>query len=254
MRSSPFAPAAACLCFATLARAQVNVEPVRREVARRGFSARLSATLTGSAGNTEGVTAGGATVLGVAGGPHLAYLSASADYSRVNQQTLVDKAFAHLRYNYRLAHPVWAEAFTQIETDRFRRIQDRELLGAGPRFGLVQGDEGSLFYGTAVMLERTILNADIVGSRTRQNVVRWSNYVAVDYAPDDRIDLSNTTYLQPRFDRPGDYHLLSVTALSFKIARHLGTSILGTVRYESIVPAGVKRADAEIKDAIDLRF
>ncbi len=254
MRSSTIAAGAACLALSPLAHAQVNVEPLRKEVAERGFSAKLSGTLSGSAGNTPGVTAGSSALVGVAGGPHLAYFAASGDYSRVNQTTLVAKSFAHLRYNYQLSHPLWAEAFTQIETDRFRRIRDRELLGAGPRFGVVQSDQVGLFYGTAAMLERTILNADIVGSDTRQTVVRWSNYVAFRYDPDDRVQLTNTTYIQPRFDRFRDYHVLSQLALGFTIARHLGSSILATLRYESVVPDGVKRADLEIKDSLDLRF
>lgn len=254
MRAWSIATGAACLAISSVARAQVNVEPLRKEVTARGFSAHVGATLSGSAGNTDGVTAGSNLLLGVAGGPHLAYLSASGDYSRVNQTTLVAKSFAHLRYNYQLAHPLWAEVFTQIETDRFRRIKDRELLGTGPRFGIVQSDQVGLFYGTAAMLEHTVLNADIAGSDTRQTVVRWSNYVALGYEPDDRVQLTETTYVQPRFDRFRDYHLLSVLSLGFKVANHLGTSILGSVRYESIVPDGVRRADMEIKDSVELRF
>ncbi len=245
---------AAALLFGSTAAAQVNVEPLRREVKKQGFSGTVQGSIDGSTGNTEGITAGGGTLFGVGGGPHLVFLNATGDYSRFNRTLLVDKAFAHLRYNYELTDWLWAEVFTQIEHDNFRRIQDRELVGTGPRFGLLQGAEVSIYYGTAYMLERTRLNADIAGSSRSTIAHRWSNYVALSYQVGESVQLTNTTYYQPRFDDFGDYHLLSVTALDFKVTKLLHTGIQANVRYESRVPRGVRTTDVEVKNVIALKF
>lgn len=243
------------LLFAgSTARAQVNVEPLRREVKKQGFGGSVQGSIDGSTGNTEGITAGGAALLGVRSGRHLVFLDATGNYSRVDRTLFVDKDFAHLRYNYELTDWLWAEAFTQIEHDAFRSIQDRELLGAGPRFGLFQGAKVSIYYGTAYMLERTRLNADIAGSSRSTLDHRWSNYVAFSYQVGSRVLFTNTTYYQPRFDAFGDYHVLSATALDFKVTKLLHTAIESSVRYESRVPQGVHTTDVEVKNAIALNF
>lgn len=255
MRPLPaIAPCAALLLCAVAARAQVNVEPLRQKVRAQGVSGDIRGSISGTTGNTEGITAGGGLLVGVGGGPHLVFLNATGDYSRVNGTLLVDKAFAHLRYNYQLTDWLWAEAFTQIEEDHFRRIQDRELLGTGPRFGVLQSAPLSLFYGTAYMLERTRLNADIAGENRSTIAHRWSNYLALAYQPDERVQLTNTTYYQPRFDDFSDYHLLSVTGLDFKVTDLLHTRIDSTVRYESRVPQGVKTTDVAVKNSIVVKF
>lgn len=245
---------AAAVSAGSTARAQVNVEPLRRQVKKQGFSGSVQSSIDGSTGNTEGITAGGGLLVGVGGGPHLVFLNATGDYSRINGTVLVDKSFAHLRYNYELLDWLWAEVFTQIENDRFRRIQDRELLGTGPRFGLLQGEEVSVYYGTAYMLERTRLNAEIAGSSRSTIAHRWSNYVALTYQVGNRVQLTNSTYYQPRFDDFSDYHLLSVTGLDFKVTQVLHTQVSSSVRYESRVPQGVKTTDVDVKNSIALKF
>ncbi len=254
-RAGCVAAALACVSLVcSAAAAQVNVEPLRREVKVQGFSGSIKGLIDGSTGNTEGITAGGGLLVGVGGGRHLVFLDATGNYSRINGTLLVDKSFAHLRYNYEIYDFLWAEVFTQIENDRFRRIQDRELLGVGPRFGLLQTKKGGIYYGTAYMLERTRLNADIAGSSRSTIAHRWSNYIALSYQAGRRIQVTNTTYYQPRFDNFRDYHLLSVTGLDFKVTKLLHTGISSTVRYESRVPQGVKTTNVEVENTLALKF
>ena len=244
----------AVVLSASMARAQVNVEPLRREVKAQGFSGSVKGSISGTTGNTEGITAGGGLLLGAGGGRHLVFLAGTGNYSRINGTLLVDKSFAHLRYNYQLTDWLWAEAFTQIENDNFRRIQDRELVGTGPRFGLLQDKVVSIFYGTAYMLERTRLNAEIAGTSRSTIAHRFSNYIALAYQAGERVQLTNTTYYQPRFDEFSDYHLLSVTGLDFKVTTLLHTQIASIVRYESRVPQGVKTTNVEVDNSIVLKF
>jgi Protein of unknown function, DUF481 len=247
--------ATACFGVAGSALAQVNVEPLRRDLKTHGFSGHITGSFDGLTGNTEGVTAGGALLVGVHAGRHFAYLDATADYSRINHQTQVAKSFAHLREDVQLADWLWSEYFAQLETDHFRRIQLRELVGTGPRFRLFETEELSAFYGTAYMLEHTHLsydpNAPAVLSETAE---RWSNYLALAYQVGKRVLMTNTTYYEPRISDFDDFHLLSVTALEFKITPILSSGVSLSVHYESRVPSDVKPTDVEVKNALDLKF
>jgi hypothetical protein len=239
-------PAVAC--------AQVNTESVRKQLNETGFGARLRFSLATYAGNTAGVIIGTSGLIGARSGRNLGFATASADYARLGGETSVKKSFAHLRHNYELTEFMWWEEFAQVESDRFRRIQFRGLVGTGPRFQLLKQKEWlELFVGTSYMLEYTQVdaNADITEPSA---VHRMNNYVAIMARPDDRIVLSTVLYYQPRFDEISDAHVLNVTSAEFKVTELLQTRMDATTRYESVVPTGVKRADLEFKSSLELKF
>lgn len=234
--------------------AQVNVEPLRREIATEGAAAQLAGSIATYLGNTEGVTLGGTALIGGRHGRHFGYASGSADYAHLGGATQAAKAFGHVRHNYRLLPFVWSELFAQMEADRFRRIALRELYGAGPRFRLSQSSELSTFYGSAYMLEYTRLS-ESAGLVDRSDIAhRFSNYVALVWTPDQRTTLSETLYLQPRFDQFADFHVLSVLNLEFKITDRLSSRVDATLRYDSRHAPEVKPHDLEIKNSIGLRL
>src|SRR4051794_41100982 len=115
----------ACIAFFTwagTAAAQVNVEPIRKQLEDTDFGARLRLSVAAYQGNSQGIVSG---VSGLVGGRverHLGFVSASADYAHLGGETSVKKSFIHLRHNYEIHdHLLWEE-FLQLETDRFRRI------------------------------------------------------------------------------------------------------------------------------------
>jgi len=236
------------------ARAQVNVEPLRQQVTERKFGARIDVSTTTYAGNTQGVVFGGAALLGGRTARNFGYLDLSGDYSKLGGLVSVAKWFAHLRHNFELGPGTWWEEYAQIESDRFRRVQLRELFGVGPRFRLVHTKPFEVFLGASYMLEHTELDSgdpDPLGQGTFE---RWSNYVALTYKPDERILLSSVNYIQPRIDRFADYKVLSVSSAGFTITKHLQSHIDATARYESAVPSDVRRADLEFKSSLEVVF
>ncbi|MEO8901798.1 MAG: DUF481 domain-containing protein [Polyangiaceae bacterium] len=192
------------LSVTSTARAQVNVEPLRQQVTERKLGARIDASMTSYAGNTRGVVFGGRALLGGRTERNFGYLDVSGDYSRVGGLVSVAKWFAHLRHNFQIDAGSWWEEYTQIESDRFRRVHLRELFGVGPRFALLQTDPFALFFGTSYMVEHTELDSGDADPRGQGTFERWSNYVAVTFRPDTRILLSSVNYLQPRIDRFSD--------------------------------------------------
>lgn len=242
------------LFFSARAAAQVNVEPLRQQVTERKFGARINASTTTYAGNTQGVVFGGSALLGGRTERNFGYLDLSGDYSKLGGLVSVAKWFAHLRHNFELGPGTWWEEYAQIESDRFRRVQLRELFGVGPRFRLVHTKPFEVFVGVSYMVEHTELDSGDPDPRGQGTFERWSNYLALTYKPDERILLSSVNYIQPRIDEFSDYKILSVSSAGLTITKHLQSHIDCTARYETVVPSDVRRADLEFKSSLEVVF
>jgi hypothetical protein len=237
-----------------LLKAQVNVEPLRRQIKEDGLGARISASMKASGGNTEQLVMGGGLLTGGRTGRHFAYLNLVGDYGRARGQTIAAQAFGHLRYNLELLPWLWGEAFGQLEADQFRRVLRRELVGIGPRVGH-DGDQLGLFLGTSYMPERTHLDrrdtADSGQVRLRH---RWNNYAALTVVADERVLFVAGVYYQPRFDEFSDYHLLVEPAVVFKVTEVLNARIEGRMRHESRPPEEIKSTDYSIRNSVEATF
>jgi hypothetical protein len=236
------------------ARAQVNIEPYRQKVAQQGSGVAVRASMASYAGNTRGVIFGSAALVGIHGAKNFAFLTLSGDYTRLNGEVSVAKWFGHLRHDYQLRDWLAWEEYGQIESDRFRRIRLRELVGTGPRFGLARGDVFELYYGASYMYEHTKLDTAATGGRGQGGAHRFSNYISALLHAHERVTLSSVTYYQPRFDRVSDYILLSVNGADFTITSRLHSRVDVVARFDSITPPDVKRADLELKSALELTF
>jgi hypothetical protein len=245
---------AAAVLLPRAAVAQVNVESVRSQLDTSTFGGRIRLSFSAYAGNTEGVIMGTSGIIAGRIGPSLGFATASADYARLGGTTSVKKSFAHLRHNYEFTDFFWWEEFVQSEADRFRRIEIRALLGTGPRFALFKSHKWlELYAGFSYMLEYTSIDPSAVILEPAL-VHRLNQYVVLTMRPDDRIVLSSITYYQPRFDEWTDAHVLNVSSVEMKVTPLLNSRIDATTRYESVVPAGVKRADLEFKSSLEFKF
>jgi hypothetical protein len=238
----------------TPARAQVNVEPLRQQLAADGWGGRLQASVAGYAGNTDGVVLGSAAFIGVRGANHVAYGVLTGDYTKLNGVVSVAKWFAHARHNYRLKGWLFWEEYAQLESERFRRVSLRGLLGTGPRFKLFENDTLDLFCGVSYMYEHTRLSTDTGTTRGQGHAHRISSYAALSLRAQERIVLSSVTYVQPRVDDPRDLRALSVSSADFTITKHLHSRLDAVLRYSSVVPEDITRADFELKNSLELLF
>jgi hypothetical protein len=247
-----------CLLFSLApgAAAQVNVEGLRKALTTPGIHGNLSGSLTTYGGNTMGTALGGVALVGYRAERQLCYLNLNANYSNLGGEVQVANAFAHFRYNYALAPWVAMEVFTQGESDRFRRLRLRTLVGTGPRFTVIEGESGALFYGVSYMFEHTTLAESVADSPVRpSDVHRMNNYAALLIVLEPgRAALGNTIYYQPRFDDFRDVRLLDVLSLDVTITGRLSASLQATLRYESPVPESLKRADLMVKNMLGVTF
>jgi hypothetical protein len=239
------------LLLPSIARAQVNSEPLRTRIKEQGFSIILQGTFDGRTGNTQGLTADGLVGAGVATDRHLAFAFASIDYSKLNGTLGVDKSFAHGRYDYELTHHLWWEVFAQAQSDVFQRIKLRDLFGMGPRLALYRDKQLGLYLGVAYMFERDVLDVQAGADEARVQLAnRASVYLTAHAVLSDGIDAVTTTYVQPRLDRPSDIRIQSESGFLFKVSSWLSTSISFVAHYDSDPAVGVLPTDTELKNAI----
>lgn len=246
----------AALALPRLAHAQVNVEGLRKSLTVPGVHGALSGSLTTYHGNSIGAEFGATGLVGYREEHQLVYLNTNANYSRTGGEPRVANVFAHLRYNYVFSQRVAGELFTQVESDRFRRLRLRSLVGAGARFTIFDGERGALFYGVSYMYLHTSLGESVADRPVRPaDVHRLNNYAALLVVLEPgRATLANTLYLQPRFDDLGDIQLLDVLSLDVSITGHLSVSLQGTLRYETPVPEPIRRTDLVMKNLIGVTF
>ena len=245
----------AALSPASTARAQVNAEALRSTLRKNPRFLWLEGGLVGRAGNTQTMTFSGSVFGGLTSEPHLFFTRLSADYGQaLGQQTTVARWMAHARYNYRLTSVVALEALSQVQHDRFRRLAVRDLYGAGFRFTIANEEDVEVFAGTTYLIEHEVVEA-VPGSPTFNNVWhRSSSYGGINFRVAPLVDASSVTYLQPRFDRPLDFRVLSDSFVSFSISKVLSARLSASVWYDNRPPFGVRTYDVEVKNSLVVKL
>jgi hypothetical protein len=243
------------LALPSVAKAQVNVEQLRGDLARVPAKAQLEGSFTARAGNVESVVAGAAAIGAARVGRHGFFGSSHIDYARFNRATTLSKSFVHLRYEHRLVDWLYPEGFVQQQQDKFQRLQLRELVGIGLRFILADSDDVRIAYGTSSMFEYERISVPERALDDPESVaLRASNYLTATWLMDSRTRLLGTVYIQPRIAEPDDVRLLFESALSTRLGQRFEVTVLVTLRYDSAPPTLVKAIDAEVKNALVLRF
>lgn len=248
--------AAVCVSLSAASRAdaQVNVEGLRKELSGDGVLGKINGSLTSYTGNTTGLELGLAGLLGWRSAAHLAYSSLAVNYSHLGGEVQVANAFVHVRYAHAFRDWIASEIFAQAENDRFRSLRLRALFGLGPRFTVLDQEVVGLFYGISYMYEHDEL--DGASPRVRpSNVHRLSNYASlVVVLEPKRAVLSNTVYVQPRFDAPGDLRLLGVFSFDVIVTGQLSAGVHATLRHENPVQNGIKPTDFMVKNTLGVVF
>jgi hypothetical protein len=243
------------------AEAQVNAEALRSNLRKNPKFLWIEGALVGRAGNTQTTTFSGALFSGLTSEPHLFFTRVSADYGEARGIRNISRWLAHARYNYRITWLLAFEALAQAQHDRFRRIGVRDLYGIGPRFNIITRDDLEVFAGTTYLLEHEVItdlpNAAVGTPGAVQSNELWnrsSSYAGLNVKIAPIVDASTVTYIQPRFDKPSDFRILSDSFIAVTITKMLSARVSGSVWYDNDPPLGVKTYDVEVKNSLVLKF
>lgn len=234
--------AAAIVFVARESRTQINIEPMRAQLLKRGMLTVLQSSVSATQGNMNSLQLGGAGLFGFGDSRNFFFITGSSSYARFNGVPTISKGFMQTRYGRSLTRRVWVELYSFSESDRFRYLRLRVKNGFGPRFEILEG-EISLAYGVSYLLELTKRSNGVEGSWQRIGNHRCNNYVALSYRPQSNVVLTEVVYFQPRFDLLRDYWLIGEFTARFQVTPLLSSNVDLTVYREAEVPPRVKNAD-----------
>ncbi len=178
------------------------------------------------------------------------------EYGHNDDERILFRAFTHIRYRHRFSERWLGEAFTQHEFDEFRRLNLRSLVGFGPKYELLRRQDANLGLGVAYMLEYEELDNDGNERDAGDDHLdhRLSSYLSGRLAPTERVELFQTFYAQPRFDRPSDIRLLSQSEASVKASETIAITTSLNIAYDSRPPDTIKKTDITLKSSISWSF
>lgn len=226
----------------------VNMEGQRYHTDTTGWSGSISGDLA--------LSNYGQKVLAVNANAHVQYQSKKSLYLLLgnygflkgDEQSFIDNAFLHFRYNYKLGKVVRMEAFTQLQQNAITKIDSRFLLGAGPRFKIAGSKKVHLYLGTLAMYERE--------KETGKDEVitdwRSSNYLSFTYLPKEQIEFTTTTYYQPVYFRGKDYRLLNQSTFKIQASKKIAVSLNWTYLYDASPAEGITKDTYNFSTGIEL--
>lgn len=146
------------------------------------------------------------------------------------------QGFSHLRFNQEINKKVVWEVFSQAQFDNVQEIDQRYLLGTGPRFELLETDSASLYLGTLYMYEYEETSAE---SKVFNKHHRLSMYLNAGWQFNANTGMNNTTYFQPRPDVLSDFRIASVTQFFTRLSKNLSFNVNLDFVYDSRPPETV---------------
>lgn len=231
-----------------VARAQiVNVHPLFMED-REGLGVQVEGSADWRTGNTRFLLLSGSASARYRRGDDVLLLFLRGELGFQSDEPFSSHHFEHLRYRHRFEDWVQAEAFVQYDRDLFRRLASRMLLGAGPRFTLVNKDTWNLSLGVAYMLEyERLQQGDYPDAGAEVLDHRLSSYLVSTVKLSEVLRLGVTVYAQPRFDDPRDLRALGDFDLRVALSKQFALKLTFSLAYDSQPPAGLVPLDTAMK-------
>ena len=169
---------------------------------------------------------------------------------KADGEDFVNGGFQHLRYNKIISEKFRWEAFTQSQYNGVQKIDWRYLLGAGPRFTLLNTDSLAINTGVLTMFEYEQLKEGLGSEAT----VRLSTYLSFKYDITKNMNLSSTTYYQPKVWNFKDYRISNETTFNIGLTNKLSLKVIYTLVYDSRPAFEVPETIYNLKNAISYKF
>ncbi len=233
-------------------KAQVlNVENLRSEKDSTGFSGSIALNID-LIKNTKNIFSFGNTnYIQYKKDRHLLFFISDIAFKKVDDDAIVDRGSYHLRYNYKWNEWLTFEAFGQSYNNSISKIDKRQLIGAGPRFKLLEKETYKMILGTIFMYEYEKENNDVP---IHHNDYRLSTYFTFTYFPTDNLTFKSTTFFQPRLDQFNDYRINSYNSLTVKLIEKLALSITYVLSYDTYPALTIPNTQYELLNGIVYTF
>jgi putative salt-induced outer membrane protein YdiY len=232
-----------------------NVQSILATDADPGLSGAISGSADWRTGNIDYLFLTATPLARYRSGKHLIIGLAQANHKTSKGSKIISRFFEHLRYRYQFSDRILGEVFGQHEFDAIKRLKLRTLVGAGPKFEIFGEKNYGVDIGVSYMLEYESLQNDgppDSGDTDLQH--RNSTYLVGRYELDDRVQLVETLYFQPRLTDTKDLRLLNESQLTFKVTKKLSFTTALSISYDSRPPDTIKKLDTALKSSLTLEL
>ena len=153
-------------------------------------------------------------------------------YSWVNtndngkKDDFLNEGFQHLRYNYLLVDKLKLEAYLQYQYNRIMSLKERDLVGLGLRYKIINDNITMIYVGSSVMFEHNVYTSNF-----ETNYIKSSNYITWNTYLTKYFRIGNTTYFQ--FNLDNKYRVYSIIEGAVKIYKRISFKINFTLKYDN---------------------
>jgi putative salt-induced outer membrane protein YdiY len=233
----------------------VNVQSVLATEAKEGLSGSVKGSANWRTGNIDLLRLSGLATAAYHQGDNLVIAIVKGDFGKAKGARFIAKTFEHVRYRRELSSLLLAESFVQHEYDQFRRLELRTLAGAGVALRLLRGKKYNLTFGLAYMPEYERLRDDEETDAGNDYFAhRISSYLNGALQLDERIQLVQTFYAQPRADAPSDARYLSESQFVVQISDRLTQTTSFALAYDTRPPIAIDKTDTNLTSSVIFSF
>ena len=189
---------------------------------------------------------------------HLQYKSQKTLYLLLGNVSLVEAGgkrfvnagFIHFRINRKLGKVIRWEAFSQYQYNSILQVDQRTLIGTGPRLKLFHSDKFRLYQGTLYMFE----HEEIISPEFTHDDHRISAYFSSVWEPSKTVQLTATWYYQPLIEQFADHRLSGNMKLGFSITEKLQFTTSFNYLRDSRPPTDVPKEVYSMSNGLSYSF
>ncbi len=226
----------------------VNIETLRFMSDSNGFFGQLTSEVEYKKDKVQKLNLGGGVHAALRLNRHNVLTNTTLEYEKVDDMENENNFFLHARYNYSITRKWITELFFQMRYDDFLNIDQRELVGAGMRFEIINQNTVKIFAGMTAMYEYEVLTNEDVNKK-----IRMSDYLSFRYNSDE-FSFTSTVYYQPELADFSNYRTTWSSQAAFKLFKKLGLFINYDLNYDSRRPEGIPDVVAGLTGGLSLAF
>ena len=164
-------------------------------------------------------------------------LLGSYELKKTDAGNFSNAGFLHFRYTRRFIKYFHWEGFVQYQANPVLLLDNRSLLGTGPRLKIFDKPNLNLSLGAMYMYELENTLEDIPQFYINH---RLSTYLSFNYViAKDRIEITTITYYQPLFNDFSDLRVTNQTSISLIFTKNLSFEIGIKYLYDANPPISV---------------
>lgn len=229
----------------------INPESVRSKKDSTGFSGSIGLDVSIIKNTISIFSLGNSIYVQYNNKKHLVFFINNINIKKVNGEDIINRSTQHLRYNYKFKPGIALEAFMQSHSNTVSKIDKRQLIGAGPRFTIIDEKDFKTYLGTLIMYEyEKIKEEELIYNRD----FRFSGYASFRWSPVKNTTVTSTTFYQPKIDEFGDFRIFSTNSLLFNVVKGLSIGVNFIATYDSFPATDIPKYQYKLLNGLTYTF